>query len=301
LSDRDPIRDEIAEQENLLADLERQQAEVRARLSALKAQVRTTGPDSGRSAVFLETSRSAGNPSAVERSRSGNGAHVWFFFASPIPAKAARQMGCFLITETTARRHPLSMDSHDRLFPNQDTMPRGGFGNLIALPLQHEPRQHGKTVFVDERFNPYPDQWAYLTTLQPIAPSTVETLAHEAIRQGKVIGVALNDLDAEEAAAPWDRPASGPPKRMRGVGPLPSEVRAVLAQRIFVEKAGLPSPLVNQIKRLAAFQNPEFCKKQAMRLSTALTPRVIACAEDLPQHVAVPRGCLGGLLRACRR
>jgi len=97
--------------------------------------------------AFLATCRQAGVPAAVERSRSGNGAHVWFFFAEPVPAVTARRMGCSLITDTMSRRHELGMDSYDRLFPSQDKMPRGGFGNLIALPLQHGPRQQGNTVF----------------------------------------------------------------------------------------------------------------------------------------------------------
>ena len=102
--------------------------------------------------AFVETCRTMGVPAAVERSRSGNGAHVWFFFSAPVPAAVARRMGSYFITETMARRHQLSMESYDRLFPNQDTLPRGGFGNLIALPLQHEPRSQGNTVFLDERF-----------------------------------------------------------------------------------------------------------------------------------------------------
>jgi hypothetical protein len=81
-------------------------------------------------AVFVDTCRDLGVPTAVERSRSGNGAHVWFFFNTPVPAVSARRMGCYLITETMARRHQLAMNSYDRLFPNQDTLPRGGFGNL---------------------------------------------------------------------------------------------------------------------------------------------------------------------------
>ena len=104
--------------------------------------------------AFAETCRSFGVPVAVERSRSGNGAHAWFFFASPVSAGIARRMGCFLITETTSRRHQLGMESYDRLFPNQDTMPRGGFGNLIALPLQYEARNQGNTVFLDDSLEP---------------------------------------------------------------------------------------------------------------------------------------------------
>lgn len=94
-------------------------------------------------AAFSETCRGANVPVAIERSRSGNGAHVWFFFSAPVPADVARRMGCYLVTETMNRRHELSMDSYDRLFPNQDTLPRGGFGNLIALPLQQGPGRRG--------------------------------------------------------------------------------------------------------------------------------------------------------------
>jgi hypothetical protein len=125
-------------------------------------------------AAFTETCRSVGAPVAIERSRSGNGAHAWFFFAAPVSANVARRIGCYLVTETMSRRHELSMESYDRLFPNQDTMPRGGFGNLIALPLQYEPRQQGNSVFVDERFEPFADQWAFLTSVQRIEPATAE-------------------------------------------------------------------------------------------------------------------------------
>jgi len=95
----------------------------------------------------------------------------------------------------------------------------------------------------------------------------------------------------EDESKPWTRPPSRKPAAVPIEGPLPTEVRAILSQRLFVEKVGLPSPLINRIKRLAAFQNPEFYKKQKMRLSTATTPRVISCAEDHPDHVALPRGC----------
>lgn len=253
--------------------------------------------------AFAETCRNVGLPVAVERSRSGNGAHVWFFFSAPVAAAAARQMGCYLITETMSRRHQLSMDSYDRLFPSQDTLPRGGFGNLIALPLQHEPRQQGNSVFVDEQYKPYPGdgQWAYLASVLRIDPSTVGQIAREASRQGLVIGVRSAESVDEQDVAPWSRLPSRRSKPVVVAGPLPPKVRAILAQKLFIENAGLPSALLNQIKRLGAFQNPEFYKKQSMRLSTATTPRVVACAEELPLHIGLPRGCandLQALLRA---
>src|SRR2546422_8270717 len=241
-------------------------------------------------AAFVETCRVAGLPGAVERSRSGNGAHVWFFFSAPVPAAAARKMGCYLITETMSRRHQLSMGSYDRLFPNQDTLPRGGFGSLIALPLQYGPRQLGNTVFVDDRFVPHPDQWQFLSEHPCIEPATADSVAREATRRGLVVGVRLSNTTDAESSEPWTgRPSGQPPVGFSA--PLPREVRAVLAQRLFVAKGGLAPTHLNQIKRLAAFQNPEFYKKQSLRLSTALTPRVVACAEDLLEHVALPRGC----------
>ena len=242
--------------------------------------------------AFVETCRHVGVPVAVERSRSGNGAHVWFFFSSPVPAASARKMGCYLITETMSRRHELSMESYDRLFPSQDTMPRGGFGNLIALPLQHGPRALGNSVFLDDQFRPYPDdqQWSYLASVPRIDVGTVELIAREATNRGSVIRVRIAAID-EEDSTPWVQLPSRKRSLLVITEPLPRVVRAMLAQKLFVDKSGLPSPLINQIKRLAAFQNPEFYKKQSMRLSTATTPRIIACAEDLPQFVSLPRGC----------
>ncbi len=119
-------------------------------------------------------------------------------------------MGCYLVTETMNRRHELSMESYDRLFPNQDTMPRGGFGNLIALPLQHEPRQQGNSVFIDARFEPFADQWAFLASVQRIEPAAAEAVARDATRTGQIVGVRFAEaIDDEEAITPWKRPPSG--------------------------------------------------------------------------------------------
>ncbi|MDJ0863007.1 MAG: hypothetical protein QNJ82_12320 [Gammaproteobacteria bacterium] len=240
-----------------------------------------------------ETCQRIGVPYAIERSRSGNGAHIWFFFSRPVIAATARKMGSYLITETMARRHQLSMASYDRLFPNQDTLPNGGFGNLIALPLQYHARQVGNTVFLDNSLDPFPDQWAFLASLVPIPAENVEEIAMEATTRGQVIGLQIADTGEHDVEAnPWLRPPSRKPKHVPINEPVPHDVRGVLSQRLYVEKAGLPSALINQVKRLAAFQNPEFYKKQNLRLSTALTPRVISCAEDHEKHISLPRGCL---------
>ena len=142
-------------------------------------------------AAFAATCRRIGVPPAIERSRSGKGAHAWFFFSGPVIASVARQMGCYLLTETMSSRHQLSMSSYDRLFPNQDTMPSGGFGSLIALPLQHKPRKEGNTVFVDEHFEPSPDQWTYFAALPRLSSEAVQVIADEAMRKDHLIGVLL--------------------------------------------------------------------------------------------------------------
>ncbi|MGD2123675.1 MAG: DEAD/DEAH box helicase family protein [Gemmatimonadota bacterium] len=246
-------------------------------------------------AAYVGVARRMGLRPGVERSRSGDGAHVWFFFSGPVPATAARAMGSYLLTEAMASRPELPMGSYDRLFPNQDTLPRGGFGNLIALPLQFHARKRGNTVFVDEGWVPYPDQWAFLAGLPLLSATRVEEISREATASGRVLGVtAAIDTD-NDPGVPWLPLPAGSSSEIRVEGPLPSEVRGILAQQVYVEKQDLPPALLDRIKRLAAFQNPQFFEKQAMRLSTALTPRIISCAEDLPKHVALPRGCLPDL------
>ena len=245
--------------------------------------------------AFRETCRSMDIPIAVERSRPGNGAHVWFFFTEAISAAVARAMGCFLITETMSNCHQLSMESYDRLFPSQDMLPKGGFGNLIALPLQHESRQKGNTVFLDQDFKPYEDQWNYLASLRRVELATVHQIASDAIQREKVLGMPRAITEDEGETTPWNRLPSRKALKELISGILPEKIHVVVSQQIFVEKKDLSSPLINRIKRLAAFQNPEFYQKQNMRLSTALTPRVITCFEELPDHLALPRGCMDEL------
>ena len=236
--------------------------------------------------AFLRSCQELEVPAALEISRSGQGAHVWVFFEEAVPAREARRLGAALISHTCAAARQLRLSSYDRLFPNQDAMPNGGFGNLIALPLQKEPRQRGSSVFVDEELRPYPDQWAYLASLHRMPVAALENVIQNAT--GGAHPLDLSFIDEEDLATPWQTATTLP----KLSGPLPSSLRLTLADRLYVERAGLPQALLNRLVRLAAFANPAFYKAQAMRLSVWNTPRVIGCAENFPQHIALPRGCL---------
>ncbi len=241
--------------------------------------------------AFVETCRRLDLPAALERSRSGNGGHVWLFFEEALSACVARKLGAHLLTETMESRPEIGLGSYDRFFPNQDTLPKGGFGNLIALPLQKQPRQRGNTVFLDEQFKHHQDQWTFLASLRKVSRSRVEALARDAEGRGRITGVRAAATEDDE-----DNPWALPPSRRRKdppiPGPLPKSVELVLADQIYIAKESLPPGLRNRLVRLAAFQNPEFYKAQAMRLPTYEKPRIIHCAEDLPKHIGLPRGCL---------
>ncbi len=161
------------------------------------------------SAAFLETYVEMGVPAALERSRSGNGGHVWIFFEQPVSASLVRKLGCAVLTHTMDRRHQIGLDSYDRFFPNQDTLPKGGFGNLIALPLQRLPKKNGNSVFLDENFEPYKDQWQYLSTLKKMQTVEVEAIVQEAARSGNIVGVLKSLTDDEYGEDPWTLPPSG--------------------------------------------------------------------------------------------
>lgn len=231
-------------------------------------------------------------PASVERSRSGNGAHIWFFFESPVAAGLARRLGSVLLTQAMSRRHDINFSSYDRLFPNQDTMPRGGMGNLIALPLQKAARDKMNSVFVDEQYEPYDDQWAYLSLIAKISESQLNSILKR-LGNGPELGYLIKD--EEESPKPWE-----PRIIQLQSHDFPPTLEIVKADMLYIRKSGISERGLNSIKRLAAFRNPDFYRTQAMRLPTYNKPRIISCSDETGDYICLPRGCNAELVELVR-
>lgn len=231
--------------------------------------------------AYISVCRDWNIPVYIERSRSGNGAHVWILFSEPIQARQARRLGNAIITEAMEREGRMSFKSYDRFFPNQDFMPAGGFGNLVALPLQGRARKEGNSVFVDDDFIPYPDQWAYL---QEMKKMLLENVVQLVSRYDKEL---LGELSKSSESAPWERPLPKPMTKQD----FPKHITIIRSSGIYVPIKELPAKAINHLKRLAAFKNPEFYAKLGMRLPIYNLPRIISCSEIADDYLILPRGC----------
>ena len=221
-------------------------------------------------------------PCSIERSRSGNGAHVWMFFEQPLPASKARRLGNTILTEATERYGRMDFKSYDRFFPNQDILPDGGFGNLVALPLQGKARKEGNSVFVDENFVAYENQWNYLLEIKRISEVAVDTILakHETASE-------LGELSTTSESKPWETPV---PQKL-SYNDFPSNPVLIRSNMLYIPLQGFSAKVVNHLKRIASFKNPEFYARQGMRLSTYNIPRIISCADMEEDYIALPRGC----------
>lgn len=241
--------------------------------------------------AFIDVCRSWNIPCSVERSRSGNGAHVWIFFDNPVLAVKARRLGNAILTEAMSRNGKISFKSYDRFFPNQDTMPEGGLGNLVALPLQGNARKHGNSVFVDENFEPYPDQWEFLLNVGKLSEQLLEDILKKTANIQP-----LGELSKTSESKPWETPM---PKEI-GRSDFSSEVIIIRSNMLYIPLNQLSSKVLNHLKRIASFRNPEFYSKQALRLSTYQTPHIISCADIDDEYLALPRGCEDAVIALLR-
>ena len=259
--------------------------------------------------AFMETCNLEEIPAALERSRSGNGAHVWIFFDQPLPAVKARKLGAFLMTRTLDRRPEIGLDSFDRFFPNQDTLPKNGFGNLIALPLQKAAREKNHSVFLDNDMIPHADQWAFLASITRMSEERLDMHIQNAVQHNELLPV-VYEPSAERAIAsegsppdpdetsddtrPWQKKSSILPIIAE---PLPKKVEVVLAEQLYINHTGLPPVLRNRILRLASFANPDFYRAQKMRLPTWNKPHILYCYEFFTEYIGLPTGCFDDLMK----
>lgn len=216
-------------------------------------------------------------PYALERSRSGNGAHLWFFFEETHKAYDVRQFGFSILNQGMQIEDMINFTSYDRLFPSQDFVEKDGYGNLIALPFQHEARIKGNSVFVDLNFNPYENQWAYLDSVKKVNTALLE----REIEKNKAFEV-INET----------KKASGVLTRSDFKGPL----KIVLREGLTIDKSQLTPRAIFAIRKLASYSNSEFYKKQQMRQSTYNEPRVICCTLEENSLITIPRGLADNLL-----
>jgi len=232
----------------------------------------------------------AGATAALERSRSGAGGHAWIFFSEPVPAVLARRLGTILLAKAAASQPAMPLHAYDRLFPNQDTMPAGGFGNLIALPLAKAPRDRGNTVFLGEDLKPLPDQWEFLRTVRRLSREELDQILARIAPLAPIAGPAESadssfSLQSEERVLDLSRP-----KIVTGM--VAGEITARLDASLHLPRAALPAAVVAALKRLATFANPVFHEKQRLRFPTYDTPRFIFAGELHPDRLVLPRGVL---------
>ena len=237
--------------------------------------------------AFVGVCRDWNIPYSIERSRSGDGAHVWIFFDDVIPAYKARRLGNAILTEAMSRDGRMAFDSYDRFFPNQDRMPEGGFGNLVALPLQGKARKDLNSVFVDDEFLVYKDQWAYLAQVQKIEEQKVDVILQQHIHEN------LGVLSTSSESKLWVTPV---PQNINSAD-FTEAINITVADKIYIPLNSVSAKVLNHIKRIAAFRNPEFYKKQAMRMSTYGIPRIISCFDITDDYLAMPRGCKEAIMK----
>jgi superfamily II DNA or RNA helicase len=227
--------------------------------------------------AYIKAARANAVPAALEISQSGRGAHVWVFFTDAIPAVVARSVGTVLLHEAMVLRGSMDLRSYDRLFPSQDVLPEGGFGNLIAAPLQgSRRRENGLTTFLDlATLEPYEDQWLFLSTMDRISPRDADRVARQA--KQAAVGAEVTTLSRSRAT--------------RVHPPLPPVVSAELGAGLTLDGTQLTAAALATFKHAASMANPKFYELQRLRKSTWDTPRFVRGYDiTIDDRLVLPRG-----------
>lgn len=224
----------------------------------------------------------------VERSRSGKGAHLWIFFQKPIEASLAREFGNALLKKGAESVNLRSFRFYDRMLPMQDHLPKGGLGNLIALPLQGQALREGNSAFIDEHWNAYPDQWGVLQSKKKLSREFIEDKIKAWTEKNPCIAA-----DCDEK--PWEKTKNFQKEDVEGI------LHITLANGVYVNTVNLQPRIQNQIRRMAAFHNPVFYKNQAMGLSNFENYRYIYLGSDEGDFIKIPRGLLENITEECEK
>ncbi len=241
--------------------------------------------------AFWNTCEELNIPIYVERSRSGNGAHAWIFFEESVSARMARKMGNILLTKTM-EKESLDLNSYDRLLPNQDTMPKGGFGNLIALPFQGECSKNGNTVFVNKYFEVEDNQLEILTNIKRMTISEiydfVETYKEDDYKEPQLEEILDDEIPQKE--------------NIKDII-FSNNVECIFDKQIYIKKLKLLPNEITYLKRLASFTNPKFYELQKLRMPIfyKTTPRIICCFEEDERFLILPRGCMAKIKEICEK
>ena len=232
--------------------------------------------------------------SYMEISRSGNGGHLWFFFDENISARLARNLGTAILKLAMQHRHSIPFDSFDRMFPNQDEIPNGGYGNLIALPLQGKAVREGHSVFVDETFKPYDDQWLFLSSILKIDEKIIRSVIKEVESQIPDFVEKEDEKSNVELVSSSEMKAF--PKQVRNdiliKTDFTSDVQITISNYVEINKEGISERALGILRRTAVFLNPEYFKNLRMHLPLYNIPRFIDCSKENEKYLLLPRGNL---------
>lgn len=227
----------------------------------------------------------------VERSRSGRGAHVWIFFKRPVSAALARNFGFLLLDRGQASINLKSFQYYDRMYPCQDEA--GSIGNLIALPLQGRALKNGNSAFVDKNWNAYPDQWDILLNhTEKLSIEDVERyMTKWKEEMAETEGVAVADR--------WDRPKPWKKKQAFSKFDVVGTMHIILGDGVYVDTLNLMPGIQNQIRSMAAFDNPVFYKNKRLGYSNYYNFSAVYMGKDVDGYIRIPRGLREKLIAAC--